>query len=664
MATRISTSTVQSFLASDLTTMQFAILGALVVHTTDQANFSFPYSDIFEDINTLTPQAFVNRINLRFTNFAQIKYGLDVTNGAPLVFSLDNEGYLCQELAADWSLVGYYTNLEYLTNIIDHIDILTSLGVTVNTTDVVNHGYSQTREELIFWVSPPGYNGFLDFILFKDDLVVGHIHQETAIGDNVEIEVFCAKLKTSLELAFRSQNISVNYTIGDINPQGKIGGIFSVKFAKEALYQAKIILVDTAHSDTGEVNFPPRPYTTDNLRYPFWMDTARNYTIGSVDVQGVPLKFFRLRNNDITQTNHRVELIPVGNAKLTAKPKGDANPELDQRVIINLNPGWGVCLSPLANPNICDCVSDTATRPIKSPLVPDSVVVFEARCNGLSFSSSGSNNNDPTALVANLLAAAVTHNGGGTQTHLSDLVDIIRDTANNQYIVKNKTSECLHDLNMRMVVWDHTGNNLLGVEFFTPGLGADFTSLCPKYPDIVCAGASDTVSFQTTLGVGVIEISVNDSPYHRANDDALSSLGISVSHYPMSLPGATCKIQVVGTGDKRLRIRVPDKYAALYANPDQGISQFDSNKAYTIFDANGSIIDPSHHSTDKSSNGSSFDDPSTPNDYYVWFNRMDVCLTKAADYTTDYTADDMVMITSDQVDTVTLNIPKGTSDVH
>jgi hypothetical protein len=492
MATRISTSTVQSFLASDLSIMQFAILGALVVHTTDQANFSFPYSDIFEDINTLTPQAFVNRINLRFTNFAQIQYGLDVTNGAPLVFSLDNEGYLCQELAAGWSLAGYYTNLEYLTNIIDHIDILTSLGVTVNTTDVVNHGYSQTREELIFWVSPPGYNGFLDFILLQDGVEVGRVHQDAAIGDNVEIEVFCAKLKTSLEQAFTGQNISVNYTIGDINPQGKIGGIFSVKFAKEALYQAKIILVETAHGDTGEVNFPPQPYTTDNLRYPFWMDTARNYTIGSVDVQGVPfdvqgvpLKFFRLRNNDITQTNHRVELIPVGNAKLTAKPNSDGMTDLDSAVITNMNPGWGLCLTPLP---ACDCGSDTVTMPIDFKGAIDSKFVFEATINGDEYHVNDITYDGSLQTLLTKLLTATSRTG----ILLSSLIDITIDQVNNRFVSKNKTAECLHDIDLHLIIWDNTGNNILGVTLLIPPL-----SLCEKKMTLIsCAGANESVVFR------------------------------------------------------------------------------------------------------------------------------------------------------------------------
>lgn len=469
MTTRISTTTVQSFLSTNFDPLSFAILGALVVHTTDQANFSFPYSDIFEDINTLTPQAFVNRINLRFTNFAQIQYGLDVTNGAPLVFSLDNEGYLCQELAADWSLAGYYTNLEYLTNIIDHIDILTSLGVTVNTTDVVNHGYSQTREELIFWVSPPGYNGFLDFILLQDGVEVGRVHQDAAIGDNVELKFFCAKLKTSLEQAFTGQNISVNYTIGDINPQGKIGGIFSVKFAKEALYQAKIILVETAHGDTGEVNFPPQPYTTDNLRYPFWMDTARNYTIGSVDVQGVPLKFFRFRNNDITLTNHRVELIPVGNAKLTAKPDSDGIAELDQGVIVDLDPGWGFCLTPIP---ACDCVSDTATIPIDFKGVVGSQIVFEATVNGEDYFVNNIITYDGSlqTLLTKLLTVE-----SRIGTSLSSLLDISIDQANNQFIAKNLTNTCLHNIDLWMIVFDTTGNHILGVTRLIPP-----SSLCEK----------------------------------------------------------------------------------------------------------------------------------------------------------------------------------------
>lgn len=149
---------------------------------------------------------------------------------------------------------------------------------------------------------------------------------------------------------------------------------------------------------------------------------------------------------------------------------------------------------------------------------------------------------------------------------------------------------------------------------------------------ISCAGASTTFELRSDLSSRTTEIQVNDGAWV----DLFETIdGLSVTFQPNN-PGALLTLSNTSGEDMRIRLRASKDFG-LYVNSDgeenlrtNMVEQ--SNQAYTLFDADGNIIDPRLESN-KDYSGRDFDDTGTNNDYAIYFRSAEFCLAAMVEET-------------------------------
>ena len=146
-------------------------------------------------------------------------------------------------------------------------------------------------------------------------------------------------------------------------------------------------------------------------------------------------------------------------------------------------------------------------------------------------------------------------------------------------------------------------------------------SLClaPSRPEITCDGAVPLFQAKTSFNTNVIEVSVDYAPWvsiHGVTE-------ISASMMPGN-PGADIQFSLIDEDARRVRVRTT-RDIGLYVNPTTGVDQINENKAYTLYDRSGTIIDPLNPKNHDYS-GSEFDDTGTTQDYAVFFAEAEFCL--------------------------------------
>lgn len=142
---------------------------------------------------------------------------------------------------------------------------------------------------------------------------------------------------------------------------------------------------------------------------------------------------------------------------------------------------------------------------------------------------------------------------------------------------------------------------------------------------ISCAGASTTFELRSDLSSRTTEIQVNDGAWV----DLFETIdGLSVTFQPNN-PGALLTLSNTSGEDMRIRLRASKDFG-LYVNSDgeenlrtNMVEQ--SNQAYTLYDADGNVIDPRLESN-KDYSGRDFDDTGTNNDYAIYFRTAEFCL--------------------------------------
>ena len=117
----------------------------------------------------------------------------------------------------------------------------------------------------------------------------------------------------------------------------------------------------------------------------------------------------------------------------------------------------------------------------------------------------------------------------------------------------------------------------------------------------------------------MIEVSVDGGPW----TDIYSAEGIYVAFMPGN-PGADIRFNMDGSEPKRVRVRT-SRDIGLYVNPLSGFDQINTNKAYTLYDRNGVMIDPFDPNNHDYS-GAEFDDTTTTDDFSVFFAEAEFCL--------------------------------------
>ena len=140
----------------------------------------------------------------------------------------------------------------------------------------------------------------------------------------------------------------------------------------------------------------------------------------------------------------------------------------------------------------------------------------------------------------------------------------------------------------------------------------------PK-PEISCDGAVPVFEAKTSFETNVIEVSVDDGP----RVDIFSAEGIYVSFMPGN-PGADIRFNLDGSDPKRVRVRA-SRDIGLYVNPLTGFDQINTNKAYTLYDRNGAVIDP-FDPNNQDHSGTEFDDTTSTDDFAVFFAQAEFCL--------------------------------------
>lgn len=138
-------------------------------------------------------------------------------------------------------------------------------------------------------------------------------------------------------------------------------------------------------------------------------------------------------------------------------------------------------------------------------------------------------------------------------------------------------------------------------------------------PEIICDGATSSFQAKSSLATNEIEVSIDGGPW----TDIYSAEGIFVSFVPGN-PGADIRFNLDGSEPKRVRVRT-SRDIGLYVNPLTGFNQINTNKAYTLYDRNGVMIDPFDPDNHDYS-GAEFDDTATTDDYAVFFAEAEFCL--------------------------------------
>ena len=138
-------------------------------------------------------------------------------------------------------------------------------------------------------------------------------------------------------------------------------------------------------------------------------------------------------------------------------------------------------------------------------------------------------------------------------------------------------------------------------------------------PEISCDGAVPVFEAKTSFETNVIEVSVDGGPWSDIN----SAEGIFVSFVPGN-PGADIRFNLDGSEPKRVRVRT-SRDIGFYVNPLTGFNQINTNKAYTLYDRSGIVIDPLDPKNHDYS-GSEFDDTTTSQDFAVFFAEAEFCL--------------------------------------
>lgn len=119
----------------------------------------------------------------------------------------------------------------------------------------------------------------------------------------------------------------------------------------------------------------------------------------------------------------------------------------------------------------CDCTSSTYVQPVSFSGVSGSKIVAEVSINGLSPTSGilitydGSMDN----LVATVLALVLSDGRS-----ISEVINLTYNADDQTFTTENKTTDCLHDIMLYLLVFDKSGNNILGTTDFIPA----YTSLC------------------------------------------------------------------------------------------------------------------------------------------------------------------------------------------
>ncbi|MHA3059495.1 BspA family leucine-rich repeat surface protein [Acinetobacter sp. ANC 4636] len=194
--------------------------------------------------------------------------------------------------------------------------------------------------------------------------------------------------------------------------------------------------------------------------------------------------------------------------------------------------------------------------------------------------------------------------------------------------------------------------------------------LNPTQPSISCTGATREFKFRTDFGVRTIEASVNGSDW--AEVSTFSELSTSLQ--PVN-GGVQMSISMNTHDDTRVKLRSTSDIC-LFVDPVQDIDEVNQpNKAYTLYDAGGHVIDP-RLGANQTYNSRYIDDSNTDQDYVVLFRAVDFCLSAEStdpEQPTDpetptdpepvYPASAMVLRSSDQVSEVSLQLVKGTHNI-
>lgn len=145
--------------------------------------------------------------------------------------------------------------------------------------------------------------------------------------------------------------------------------------------------------------------------------------------------------------------------------------------------------------------------------------------------------------------------------------------------------------------------------------------------EISCVGASDRFIATTDLDTRTIEVSVNDGDWV---DIFTLPPELILQYSPANHAGAELKIQIAdGITTARVQMRCSSDIG-LYVNTNQGFDEVhQQNQAYTLYNVNGDIVDPSLE-VNKEYNSPMADDTSTEEDYVVRFRSAHFCLVAAA----------------------------------
>lgn len=119
----------------------------------------------------------------------------------------------------------------------------------------------------------------------------------------------------------------------------------------------------------------------------------------------------------------------------------------------------------------CDCTSPTYVQPVSFSGVSGSKIVAEVSINGLSPTSGISITYDGSMdnLVATVLALVLSDGRS-----IRNLINLTYSADDQTFTTANKTAYCLHDIMLRLQVFDASGNNHIGTTDFIPA----YTSLC------------------------------------------------------------------------------------------------------------------------------------------------------------------------------------------
>lgn len=119
----------------------------------------------------------------------------------------------------------------------------------------------------------------------------------------------------------------------------------------------------------------------------------------------------------------------------------------------------------------CDCTSSTYVQPVSFSGVSGSKIVAEISINNLSVTNIGLITYDGSMdnLVATVLALVLSDGRS-----ISEVINLTYSADDQTFTTKNKTAYCLHDIMLRLQIFDNSGNNHIGTTDFIPA----YTSLC------------------------------------------------------------------------------------------------------------------------------------------------------------------------------------------